>query len=796
MFQRRVQGLLLAATSTFALAAAAPALAQTAASSPPPTPAAPATSASTDALPTVVVTAQKRSENVQKVAVALTVVGADVMKQNGITNTEGLDEVVPSLEFKKGTANVNSTLSIRGVGTQSFSSGAEPSVSTVVDGVVYGRAGMAFQEFTDIDHIEVAGGPQGTLFGKNASAGAVSIVTRAPSSVFGGDASFGYYEGDEYRADGTVSGPITDNIRYILSGVYGDYRGNVFNTATDKWTNGYHRTGLRGGIVDNVNSNLKVTLRADWTHADDNCCADILGPYIPGGNTAFANVLIPSIAPVKAYFGSKEVDNNLTPQTLDSNGGVSAQIDYNLGDYTITSITAWRDWRNKQIRDGDYHATCCNYVTTTDINDEDFGALNYNQYSQEFRLTSPTTGRFNYVVGAFFWYTDENDWFDRYVTECSASTLPANATTYKPCSTTPGVSTIATGQAPALWNTEFYNQALYGQSNYKITDKLTLITGLRVSHDRVQYALDRTDEFPAVGPTSYPGLGATFSHAEHAIATGITAKGGLEYQVTPDNMAYFTYSRGYKGPSLNDYYSEGATNAGEIAPETSNAYEVGAKNQFFGRRLTFNADLFYEEFYNFQANNFVNLNGLTVVTLENAGTVSSRGGEAMLTWRATPDLLVSGGYTYDDAVIVAYNCPASLGAANVVSCKLVDGRPLPFAPKNKVNINTSYDVPAPSSLPFSLRLTSTYTYTSMINYDIAQTPLARQPGYGLWDAAALFSTRDGKYHLGFFVKNITNQYYTTFITPGGNGVSPGSYTRLQVPRDAQRYTGVKLTADF
>jgi iron complex outermembrane receptor protein len=797
MSLRGVNGLLLAATSIFALAAAAPTLAQTA--SPSPSAAAPKPAADAgDTLPVVVVTAQKRSENVQKVAVALTVVGADVMKQNNITSAEGLDEVVPSLEFKKGTANVNSTLSIRGIGTQSFSSGAEPSVSTVVDGVVYGRAGMAFQEFTDIDHIEVAGGPQGTLFGKNASAGAVSITTKAPSSVFGGDLSFGYYEGGEYRADGNISGPITDTIRYTLSGVYGDYRGNVFNYGTAKWTNGYNRTGLRGGIVDNVNSDLKITLRADWTHADDNCCADILGPYIPGGNTAFNNVLIPSIAPVKAYFGSKAINNNLTPGTLDSNGGVSGQIDYSLGNYTITSITGWRNWRNKQIRDGDYHDTCCNYLTTTDIDDRDFGALNYNQYSQEFRLASPTSDRFNYVVGAFLWYTDENDWFTRYVSECTATTLSADATTFKPCSTTPGVSTIVTADAPAHWNTKFYNQAIYGQSNYKFDDKLTLTTGLRVSHDRVQYDLGRQDVFPAGGAASYPGLGATFNYHEHAEATGITAKGGLEYQLHPDNMVYFTYSRGYKGPSLNDYYSEGAGNVGEIAPETSNAYEFGTKNQFFGRRLTLNADIFYEMFDNFQANSFVNLNGLTVVTLKNAGTVRSEGAELMFTWRATHDLLVSGGYTFDNARIVQYNCApvSAIGLANYTTCILHDGHSLPFAPKNKVNINTSYDTPLAQVTPYSLRLTSTYTYTSQINYDIDQTPLAQQAGYGLWDAAAIFSTQDGKYTLGFYVKNITNQYYTTFITPSGNGIAAGSYTRLQVPRDAQRYTGLKLTANF
>jgi iron complex outermembrane receptor protein len=783
---------LLTAVSSFSLILACAAHAQTASS--------PATKAggADNALPEVVVTAQKRSENVQKVAASITVVSADVMKTNGITNAENLDEVIPSLEFKKGTANVNSTLSVRGIGTQSFSSGAEPSVSTVVDGVVYGRAGMAFQEFTDIDHVEVLGGPQGTLFGKNASAGAVSIITKAPSSILGGDISFGYYEGGEYRADGNISGPITDSIRYTLSGVYGDYRGNIYNTATQKWTNGYNRIGFRGGLVDNINENLKVTLHADWTHADDNCCADVLGTYIPGGNTAFNNILIPSIAPVKAYFGSKQVDNNLTPGTLDSNGGASAQIDYSFGGYTLTSITGWRDWRNKQIRDGDYHATCCNYVTTTDIDDRDFGALNYNQYSQEFRIASPSTGRFNYVVGAFLWYTDENDWFTRYVTECTSSTLAADATTFKPCSTTPGVSNIVTADAPAHWNTKFYNGALFGQSNYKITDKLTLITGLRGSHDRVQYDLGRTDVFPAVGAASYPGLGATFNYHEHAEATGITAKGGLEYQLQPDNMVYFTYSRGYKGPSLNDYYSEGAGNVGEIAPETSNNYEFGTKSQFFGRTLTFNADVFYEQFDNFQANSFVNLNGLTVVTLKNAGTVRSEGAEAMFTWRATKDILFNGGYTFDNARIVKYNCApaATIGAANYETCILHDGHTLPFAPKNKVNINGSYDTGLATVTPYDLRLTTTYTYTSLINFDIDQTPLAQQPGYGLWDAAALFSTKDGKYSLGFYVKNITNQYYTTFITPSGNGFAAGSYTRLQVPRDAQRYVGLKLGASF
>ena len=737
----------------------------------------------------VVVTAQKRSENVQKVPLAVTVVGADILKQNDIINAESLDQVVPSLTFKKGTANVNSTLSVRGVGTQSFSSGAEPSVSVVIDGVVYGRAGMAFQPFADIDHIEVLSGPQGTLFGKNASAGAVNIVTRAPTKTLTGDVSFGYYEGGEYHADGNVSGAITDRISFVLSGIYGDYRGNIYNAYQDSWTNGFKYYGLRGGLVFDITSNLKFTLRGDFTHDDDNCCADVLGNNVP--NAAFSNILLPSIKPVQAYFGSKEVYDNLTPGTKDGNGGASGQLDWNINGFTLTSITAWRDWRNKQIRDGDFHATCCNYVSTLDIDDRDYGALNYNQYSEELRVASPSGQRLQYVAGGFFWYTDENDWFNRFVGECTASTLPADATGSKPCSATPGVSTIVTGQGPAKWNTKFYNQALFGQATYNITDKLSVIGGLRFSHDRVQYDLARTDE----APTGTPGIGATFAHAEHAEAVGISARGGVQYQLTPDNMLYTTYSRGYKGPSLNDFYSEAITNTGKISPETSNAYEIGSKNQFFSRRLTINADLFREDFFNFQANSFVNLNGLTVVTLKNAGQVRSEGGELNASYRITPDLTMSGGYTYDEATIVAYNC-AGITGVNLTTCNLHDGHRLPFAPRNKLDVNADYRVPLPPFVPVNLRVNSTYSYSSLINFDIDQTPLARQPPYGLWDAGAIFSTKDGKYSLGLYAKNITNQYYTTFITPSGNGVTPLSYTRLQVPRDAQRYLGLRLTASF
>lgn len=765
---------------------------------------APAATPSTAAEPSpsvvgeVVVTAQRRSENVQKVPVAVSVVSATALQSAAIFNAESLQQLVPSLSFKKGTSNVNSTLAIRGVGTQSFASGAEPSVSTVVDGVVYGRSGQAFQEFSDLDHIEVLRGPQGTLFGKNANAGLINIVSKAPSHVLEGDASAGYFEGGEVRANADVSGPITDKIAYRLSGVYGDYRGNIFNYGSDKFTNGYHRLGARGSLVLDLTENLRVTLRADYTHATDNCCADVLGRFVPSAQ--LTNVFLPLLRPVTPSQTNEAVNNDTSPRTTDDNGGTSGQIDYKVGGFTLTSISAWRNWRNKQVRDGDFGDTFGRFVATAgagrtaagmNLQQADIGELNFNQYSQEFRVTSPSGGKLQYVAGAFLWYTDEGDAFRRSDQECIASTLAVNAQGFQPCA--PGSSTFLSISGPANWRTKFYNQALYGQATYDITDALRVTGGVRYTNDRVTYHLART--LPA-SPVAAPGINPSFASRGATSDDGPSAKAAVQYDVTRDINTYASYSHGYKGPAFNVFYNQNANNTAPIAPETSDSYEVGVKTQFFNHALTLNLAAFNERFYNFQANSFVLVNGTTVTSLTNAGAVRSEGVEFEGVWKPFRDLTFSGGYTYDDAIIGSYNCPTNLSPANRTTCLAHNGQRLPFAPRHKLDVTGEWRLPFSDSLPFDTRLVSTYSYQSEDNFDIDQTPLARQPAYSLVNASLIFATKDGKYHLSVIAKNLANQFYTTFITPSGNGVAAGSYTRLQVPRDANRYVGAVLQANF
>ncbi|MDB6089526.1 MAG: outer rane receptor protein [Gammaproteobacteria bacterium] len=735
----------------------------------------------------IVVTAQKRTESLSQVPAAVTVVSGADLQAAGIGNAESLQEMVPTLTFKKGTSNLNSTLSIRGIGTQSFASGAEPSVATVVDGVVMGRAGMAFTEFTDISQVEVLQGPQGTLFGKNASAGVVNMTTRGPTPQLEGEGGISYFENNEYKASARVSGPITSKIGFSLAAVYGDYAGNVKNVFDNQWTNGYRRMGIRGKVVAELTDSLKLTLGGDYVHANDDCCADVLGTYLP--SAAFSKVFLPSISPVVPGATNMKIDNDLSPSTIDTNAGTSAQLDWSLGGYTVSSISAFRRWYNYQQRDGDFHASFANYVTPLDLLQHDHGALTFKQYSEELRLASPEHQFLTYVVGGFLWHTDERDWFTRNDDQCTASTLPVDSTGFKPCA--PGASTYLITQGRADWDTKFDNAAVFGQGTMNLTDRFRLIGGARFTHDKVSYTFDRVD-LPVTGP----GVGAPYAGTGSTSHNGWSAKAGGQFDLADNMVGYATWSRGYKGPAFNVFFNMAAINTAPIAPETSDAYEIGLKSSFFDHRLMLNLAAYRETFENFQTNSFVLVNGSVTTSLTNAGQVRSQGLTADFDWRPFSGFGVVGGYSYDDATIISYLCAGQVGAALTTCRNVHNGASLPFAPRNKFNLTPSWLLPTGSSLPFTTRLIVSYVYTSTINFDIDQTPLAKQPGYGLLSASVVFADPSDKYELSVMGRNLTNKFYTDFITPVGNGVAAGSYARLQIPRDAERYFGVSLTAKF
>ena len=225
-----------------------------------------------------------------------------------------------------------------------------------------GRSGMAFSEFTDIARIEVLQGPQGTLFGKNASAGVVNMITQSPTADAQHRLSASWYQGGEWRADYNATGPLSATAGYAISAIYADFPGNVYNAYNGQQVNGFHRDGLRGKLAFDLDDSVKLTLAADYVHADDNCCADVLGTYLPSAQATA--IFFPSLLPVVPGPQNKAVNNDLTPETVDDNEGVSAQFDWSVGAGTLTSITAYRRWSNYQQRDGDFHSSYANYVAS------------------------------------------------------------------------------------------------------------------------------------------------------------------------------------------------------------------------------------------------------------------------------------------------------------------------------------------------------------------------------------------------------------------------------------------------
>jgi iron complex outermembrane receptor protein len=779
---------LLGTAALFAVTAAAPLAAQTAAAAP--------AAAAADSLE-IVVTAQKRSERLQDVPLAVSVVSGDALARQGAINLEGAQYLVPSLNFRKSGTTINQSLYLRGVGTATFSVAGEPSVSTVLDGVVLARAGEAFSDLVDIERIEVLRGPQGTLFGKNSSAGVVNIVSKRPGTELGGfaEGSIFFDNGTEYRVRGGIDLPIGDNVRTRVTGFYGTYDGNIFNDAptVNSRVNGYERYGVRGRLDADISSTVKLTVIADWRRADDDCCAEVIGTTPTGvGALALAGIALNGDE-------TRTIRQNLVTQTKETSWGLSAQLDAELGNLTVTSITAYRNYKNQEIRDGDWIGQAIAGIPQL----HDDGPQIGNTFSQEFRLTSPADNFFSYVVGAFYSRAESERTFTRRVTSCNPA--PAVAALV-PCGST-GAPATSLFSGTATFGSVFDNVAVFGQGTINFTDRFRGIVGLRytvdnlsVFHSRV--ATPNVAGIPGVNRNFDAGVFATSTPANingdplatngvpfrtKTDADNLSGKAGLQFDVNDDIMAYGTYSRGYKGPAYNVFFNLNANGTNVIDPETADSYEIGLKNVLFDGSLILNLAGYYAKYKNFQANNPDLVAGVIITRFTNAGDISTRGGELDFVWRPVTDLTFSGGLAYTDARVDRFNAPA--GAAVVPA-----GTPLAFAPKWKGSLGADYRwrTNGPVDFTFGLQASTQSSQLSLFDASTAVRAQGTIGAYSLVDLQFGLVEKDDRFRLQFVVKNLFDESFPAQITNGG----PGGSLRYLVPREADRYFGLTGRVNF
>jgi len=766
----------------------------------------------------IIVTAQKRAERLQDVPLAVSVVSGDVLAAQGKVSLEGAQYLVPSLNFLKSGTTLNQSLFLRGVGTATFSIAGEPSVSTVLDGVVFSRAGEAFSDLVDIERIEVLRGPQGTLFGKNSSAGVINIVSKRPGETLAGTLEGGFFggNGSEYRVRGAIDIPLGSAVRTRTTGFYDKYNGNVFNSApnVNRRVNGFKHYGFRTVIEGDLSERVKLTAIGDYHKNNDDCCAEIIGgpPLLATGAVNAANLaLIQTVLPPLNGNRSRSIAQNLVTHTDETGYGFSMQADVELGQQTVTSITAYRDYANTEIRDGDFLPQA--YVGFNQLHDN--GPQTGNTFSQELRITSPARQFLTYVAGFYYSRAFSERIFTRNDQVCAAApgaTLPVGVLT--PCSSPLAApSTFPTGTAD--FGSTFKNVALFGQATANVAKRFRLIGGLRYTIDQLDVFHSRVTTLagPGINPNFDQGV---FTEYNRLVGTGVapnvaatqavaasnripfqtrttsenlSGKAGAQFDVSADSIAYGTYSRGYKGPAFNIFYNLTATGTNVISAETSDAYEVGLKNTLFGGKLTLNLAAYYAKYHNFQANNPDLVAGVVVTRFTNAGEISTRGGELDFVLRPLRDLSVSGGVAYTDAHVDAFKVPNGNNTGVIQA-----GTPLGFAPKWKGDVGIDYRLRTGGAVDFQLGAQGSYQ-SSELSLFVAD-PFQRAAGtigaYGLVNlSAAVIDVKD-RYKLTFQVRNVFDRSFAAAITNGGPG---GSY-RYQIPRDADRYYGVMAKANF
>lgn len=713
----------------------------------------------------IVVTAQKRSERLQDVPVAVSVVSGDAISAKGAVNIEGAQYLVPTLNFRKSGTAINQSLFLRGVGTSTFSIAGEPSISTVVDGVVYSRAGEAFSDLVDIDRLEVLRGPQGTLFGKNTSAGVINIVTKRPGDDLGGFLEGGYFfdNGQEYRVRGAVDLPLAEHVKSRVTGFYGTYDGNIRNVTAGKRVNGYEHYGVRGIVVADPAPNLLLTLIADYRKSDDDCCGEVIG-------TTPANAAA-TVLPTPRGDETRTLAQNLVTATKEKSWGVSLQADWTLGDQTLTYIGAYREYDNTEIRDGDFLPQA---YAGTGLNElHDFGPQTSNTLTQEVRLTSPADQFVSYVLGAYYSRAETERTFTRNDIVCTAALLPA----LTPCTSPLVLASRPTGTAD--FGSTFKNFALFGQSTLNFTDRFRGIAGIRYTTDQLNVFHQRVTTLAGAGIN--PGFGPFTGKTTNDNWSG---KAGLQFDIVPQSTAYATYSRGYKGPAFNVFFNLTATGTNVIEPETADSYEVGLKNTLLDGKLVINLAAYYAKYHNFQANNPDIVAGVLVTRFTNAGDISTRGGELDLLFQPVRDLSFSGGVAYTDAHIDQFKVPTN----GVTTGVIPPGTRLGYAPKWKGSLGADYRIRTGGAVDFALGAQGSYQSKQISQLDASAAIRAATTikGYGLVDLSAGVVDANDHFRVTAHVKNLFDQSFAAAITSGG----PGGAYRYLIPREADRYYGV------
>jgi iron complex outermembrane receptor protein len=722
-----------------------------------------------DGLQTVVVTAQKRPQLMQDVPVAVNTVDAKTIENQQIVDFSDLTRVAPSMTLNQNPNN--NTIALRGVGTFAYSIGIESAVAVIVDDVPVVQQAQAFSNLSDIERIEVLRGPQGTLFGKNSSAGVINVVTRASAEELERSVRLTTTSDGERRVDGTVSGPLSEHTGFRLNLYATKRKGEISNLTTGDDLNGDRAKGIRARLDFKPSSDVQGKIIADYnTRRTDGPVTTLLA--VPqGASEQGVAPLLPALAGITPGPENRNVRMDQPGYADNKNASLSGTVNWKLGGHTATSVTTYQDWKYFYTADYDGSEVDLLGVLTKGVSHggvTQYGPYHSTMFTQELRLASNGEGVFNYLGGLY--YSDATN--DRSFTR--GPTL-----------------------SRADWSARAGNRTLaaFTQADYRLAAATRVSVGLRYNREHID--VDFTNRVPAT-PTRFAGASTD---------DVVTGKLALQQDLAKAVMVYASYATGYKGAGydISTGFDQSRVTR-PVAPETSKAYEIGLKSRFLQNRLQFNATGFQTDYNDFQAQStrIDPVTNLTQNALTNVGALRTRGVELELAAKPINTLLLEGSLAYVDARIrefpLAFCYPgqtAAQGCRKVGTASVQDlaGKRLANAPEVKLTLGATYNFAVGDS-GFGGIANLNYQRQSAVNFDLGSNPLTAQGAYGTLGGSIALNDPSGRLRVTLYGNNLLDKSYSSFIGDNYNFFS-GSHVMTQtLPRNSQRYFGLRVRYDF
>ncbi|NGZ85200.1 TonB-dependent receptor [Duganella sp. SAP-35] len=705
----------------------------------------------------------------QDVPVAVSTVDARAIENQQIVDFSDLTRVSPALTINQNPNNNN--ISLRGVGTFAYSPGIESAVSVIVDDVPVIQQLQAFSNLSDVERVEVLRGPQGTLFGKNSSAGLINIVTKSSAEALEGHAQLTLTSDHERRVEAGLSGPLSEQLGYRINAYAGQRDGEIRNLANGTDLNGDTNKGVRLRLDFNPSTTLRGRLIADYSKRNIEGPVTTLLAVPAGASQQNKAPLAPALAGIQPGPDNRNVRMDDPGFSNTENSSLSGTLNWKLEDHTLTSVSTYQKWNYRFLTDYDGSTVDLLAALTSGARHGGVtqgGPSNAHMLTQELRLTSNGEGVFNYLGGLYY----SNSKIER-----SFIRGPV----------------LSVANWKALAGNE--SMAAFAQADYKLTSATRINAGLRLNRETID--VDYTNSVPAT-PVNYVG-----THRDDA-ATGKLA---LQHDLAKAVMIYASYATGYKGAGYDISTGFDASRVRlPVAPETSKAYELGVKSRFLQNRLQVNATVFDTDYDDFQAQSsrLDPVTNLTQNALTNVGKLRTRGVELEVTGKPINTLLLESSVGYVDAVIKDYpraNCyPGQTVAQGCVvignaSVQDLAGKHLANAPRWKLNLGGTYNFPLGES-GYSGVANLNYQYQSAVNFDLLNNPLLEQKGYGIVNGSIALNDPSHSFKVTLYVNNLFDKTYASFIGDNYNFYSGSHVLTQTLARNSQRYVGLRVKYEF